>query len=299
MADGDLITEDWQIEYNGLVLGGDTTPYPLISVDGLLDLPDMSSRDLQRLQRHGVLPGDDFADGRTITIVVEIATETSQAFQTALADLRTALVAGVSPELPLVFRLPPVNEGQPVRVWARPRRRKLSVDLELLYELPTVTLQFQATDPRVYDNTSRFASTPLKTAAGGMTFDATFDLTFGAVPEGGFMVAENVGGFPTPVTLRVDGPAVNPRIRHTDFDRRLRTNITLDASQWLILDSASETVLLNGEHDRTSLLSTDSVFFDLQPGVNRIEFFDFDFLIPDSAAKPEARLTATWRSANI
>lgn len=289
MAAGDLITTDWQIEYNGVLLG-DGTPYSLVQVTGLLEAPEVRTSDRSRLRRHGLTAGDDFLGGRAVAVTVEVYSASDAAFATDMAALLAATVPGNSAgELPLVFQIPGVAGGGKRFVSARLRRRSAPVDLQYLYRAPVVELEFQTTSPYFVENALQTATSVLPSAAGGLTFNATFPLLFGAAATGGTISATNSGNFDTYPTFRIDGPVVNPRITNATTGETLALNITLATGEFLTIDSDQRTILLGGTASRYSSLDSSSVWWDLAPGTSNVTF--------RAATSTAAVLTMTWRSA--
>ena len=270
MAAGDLITEDWEMEYNGVAVGGDN-PILASRVTGLLDLPDISSGDQGRLRRHGLHPGDDFLMGRSVTIAFEIHGDTQGDFDTALSSLLTMTKPGED-EAQLFFQVPGVAGGDKAFLWCRPRKRKVTIDREYYYNLAKVIVQFDATDPRLYLATTATGATAVAAASGGFAFPLSFPLAFGAAGEPGTIAATNTGTFAAGAIFRIDGPITNPRIENTTHDKTIEVDITLSASEHLILDTEAGTVLLNGTASRYSSLASTSEWFDIEPGANLITF---------------------------
>ena len=288
MAAGDLITQDWEAEFRGLLMGPDTA-YEIQGIEGLLSLPDVSSSDQGRLRRHGQRAGDDFLQGRTVTITLEVFGADTQAFALAIDRLDQALRPCVTEE-PLVFQVPTVALGAKIQVGARVRRSDIPVDTVFFYNRQTITVEFDCTDPRRYSNTVNTASSSLPSDTGGLTFDADPDFSFGLATSGGGLSAPNAGSFPTPVTFRIDGPVTSPNIVNNATSARLHLKgLTLLTGQWIILDSESRTVLLNGTADRYFYLTSDSTWWDLEPGSNSMSYA--------ASASTTSTLAATWRSA--
>lgn len=288
MAEGDLITADWSLEYRGLLMAGEGE-IAIARIEGLVDLPPVRSGDQPLLRRHGSHPGDDFADVRTITVTVEFYAYSAARLAELVAAFQTATAPG-SNEDPLVFQIPGVAGGGKARVWCRPRRRVLPVDFEdgWYHRIPTGVVEFVATDPALLDNTEQSASTTLPSAGGGLTFPAVFPLLFGAVSTGGAITAHNAGSFDADATFRIDGPCDNPRIESLTAGRTLAYNGTIAAGEYLLLDTKSRTVLLNGTASRYSQLDTSSRWFTLAPGDNQITF---------RATTPSAAtMNMVWRS---
>lgn len=287
MAAGDLITTDWEMEFRELLMGG-ATAYSIVSVEGLLDVPEISTSDQARLRRHGLRPGDDFLGGRTITVTMEVYGDDNQAFALALKELKEAFRPGLS-EAPVVFQFPNVAEGAKVRSNVRARAMAWPITQTHFHRLDEVVIEFYSTDPRVYSNTVGADSATLPTAGGGLSFDASPDFSFGATSTGGELTLTNSGNFQTPVAFRIDGPVQTPRIIHEALDQELELDLTLATGEFIILDSESRTVLLGGTASRYSSLTTDSSWFDLEPGVNIISF--------RGASTAAGSLSATFRSA--
>lgn len=286
MAAGDLITTDWELEYRDLVVGGDNA-ISLVSIKGLLGARSVSSSDQTRLRRHGMRAGDDFLAGKTVVVRLEVKGSTDADLGSSLAALTAAFRPGID-EAPFVFQLPPAAGGAKARIGARVRSTSIPVDLQALYLLPEVELELFATDPRIYANALSTASTTLPTAGGGLTFNATPNFTFGATSTGGGFLANNAGGFPTPVTFRIDGPVQEPRIINETTDQELKLDLTVASGDYILIDSASRTVLLNGTASRYSSLEV-SEWFDLEPGDTDINFL--------GATTGAGTLSASWRSA--
>lgn len=131
---------------------------------------------------------------------------------------------------------------------------------------------------------------PLPSTSGGLTFPITFPISFAATTTSGTALVTNGGRADTGLILRVDGPAPNPRInlaRGTDV-QTLRGNLTVEAGQWLTIDTAAKTVMLNDVASRRGLVA--GVFPILAPGTSELSWTCDSY-------SPVARLTATWHYA--
>jgi hypothetical protein len=130
----------------------------------------------------------------------------------------------------------------------------------------------------------------LPSSTGGLTFPVTFPAAFNAVVTSGSALVTNGGTADVGLILRIDGPAPQPRItlaRGTDV-QTLRCNLTVEAGQWLTIDTATRSVLLNDLSSRRGLVA--GTFPILAPGTSELSW-DCD------SYEPAARLTATWRNA--
>jgi len=131
----------------------------------------------------------------------------------------------------------------------------------------------------------------LPSTSGGMTFPTTYPVTFTATVTSGSALVTNGGVTDVGMLLRVDGPAANPHItlaRGTDV-RNIRIGFVIETGQWLTIDTAARTVMLNDSVSRRGLTSFEGDF-TLAPGTSEISW-DADVF------NTTARLTATWRYA--
>lgn len=287
MATGDLVTADWQMEYNGVALG-DGSPFLVTQVEGLLDLPDIVSGDRQRLRRHGLIAGDDFTNGRVVQLTLEVSGNDSYSFSQAVDMLMDASAPGGS-EIPLVFQIPGVAGSGKRRMNARPRRRSMPVGREFYYELPLAVLEFYSTDPRIYTNSLDSQVTSLPTAGGGLGFNATAPFTFGAVSVGGTLTLNNAGNFQTSPSIVLEGPVTNPSIESLTADKTLSFTITLGVGETLEIDTENRTVMLNGTSSRYNTLDSTAQWFTLAPGDNEVRY--------QASTITASTMTITWRSA--
>jgi hypothetical protein len=288
MADGDLVSDYWQMEYRETLLG-EGSSFALVQAEGLLDLPALQTADRLRLRRHGLSPGDDFAASRSIVLQIEVDADDTTALNSTMSTLLDITRPGLD-ESPLTLKVPGVAGGGKRRVNVRPRRREVPIDLDFFYGLPMVTIEFVATDPRIYDATPWRVVTALPSGTGGLSFPATSPLYFDAQSETGDIEAENQGTFPVAPVIRIDGPVTNPTVTHLEKGSTLDFTITLGASDYLIIDNESRSVLLNGTSNRYSTLTSTSQWWDLDPGDNTIRF--------RSDTNTEAAvMTAYYRSA--
>ena len=282
------VSGDFQMEYRGLLLGAD--PYIVRPpVEGLGDLPDLRTSDRTRLRRHGMLPGDDFAAGRTITVDVPIIAAGS-AFAAAVDAFAAAfgLTEAGGQLAPLVFQVPGIAGGGVRRMLARVRKRALPVGPAWAANGAIASVMLDCPDPRIYDNAEQSVATSLAATPTGHTWNNTWPLSWGTAGVSGSISADNAGDFPTPPAFRIDGPVTNPSVENITDGLTLGFTITLGSGEFLEVDSDARTVLLGGTASRYSTLTT-AQWFDLQPGVTELKFRGTTTGAP--------QLTATWRSA--
>lgn len=283
------VAGDWEMEFAGLALGAGSS-FDLVSVSGLLDLPELRSSDLLLLRRHGAYAGEDFLAPRTITLELSIFADTDADMELRMAEFLAAFAVGA--ESPLQFQLPGVAGGVAARVWARTKRRNVVMDLEYVYGVAKASVQLVATDPRIYVEVEDTGSTGMREINTGHTFNVEFPLVFAGEPADGVVELVNAGGFDAPVLFRIDGPVSNPSITNETTGQTISFTTSVADGEYLLVDTAARSVLLNGTASRYNTIDAASVWFDLAPGTNSILFTGQVF-------DPDALLTATWRSASV
>ncbi|MEU3713614.1 hypothetical protein [Streptomyces catenulae] len=162
---------DWTAEYAGLVMGEPDSAVSIVAVDGLVSLPDVRSSDLTLVQQHGLYPGDDYMNGRTVTLTLEVYGATDEEFAQELGRVFAAFTVG-GPESPLRFRFPGLAAGATAFVNVRPRKRSGPVDLNFAHRVCNVVIELFATDPHIYADavTSRTLSSPWQGSAPKLRF---------------------------------------------------------------------------------------------------------------------------------
>lgn len=273
MATGDLVTDDWEFEYRGFAFGGDSDQGVPPGLRGFFDNPDMISSDQRRLRRHGLHPGDDWYEGREVTIPIEVTADSTATWEANLQALKTAMA--VDPERddvedPLVFQIPGIAGGRKVRINARPRGLTGELNIEWFYEIPIVRARFFSTKPWIYDNTETEVTSPiLAGSSSGITWPITWPIVWGTVTASSF-TATNDGTNRAEFVATIPGPVTNPVIQHLDRGLELAFAITLEAGQFLEVDTENRTVLLNGEANRYYVKS--GTWFNLSPGDNTLAY---------------------------
>lgn len=117
------------------------------------------------------------------------------------------------------------------------------------------SLSLVALSPYLFGMDVVEGTTGLPMTSGGMVFPNRFeDKTSGLRSEwiwgeeviSGQVRLTNVGTAPSPVTVRIDGPVVNPQISHLHTGRVMAFNTRLGAGHYLIADSRTHEVLFDG-----------------------------------------------------
>ncbi|WP_330174548.1 hypothetical protein OG875_13940 [Streptomyces sp. NBC_01498] len=179
--------ESWTAEYGGLVMGEPDSAISIVAVDGLVSLPDVRSSDLTLVQQHGLYPGDDYLNGRPVTLTVEVYGATDEEYDRALSHVYAAF-APAGPERPFRFRFPGLAAGAAAFVNARPRKRSGPIDLNFAHRVCNVVVELFATDPHIYADavTTLTLSSPWQGTAPKLRFTSP-----GSVPALPVIVLDN------------------------------------------------------------------------------------------------------------
>ena len=116
------------------------------------------------------------------------------------------------------------------------------------------SLGLTSLSPYLYGLESMSGSTGLPHAVGGMTFPYCFG-TDGISPSpwiwsenavSGRVVLSNAGTAPSPVTIRIDGPVVNPRVLHVGSGHAIAFDMSLGIGHHAIIDGNTHEILIDG-----------------------------------------------------
>lgn len=259
---------DYTITFAGLTIGNGT-PFQLMNIDGIENLPDIRVADSPRGGRDGEFSGLDLLAGRDITIDLVIFDSGVGDYFTNI-ELFKAMSLKAASESIFTFQLPGRTSRQ---LMARARRRSLPVAQDYQFRYGAASVQFHATDPRIYDSTLTQVSTSLPTSSGGLSFAAAAPFVFGSGGTGGSLAAPNIGTYEAPYVIVFTGPLVAPSLEHVAQGKKLDfAGGSLAAGETLVVDSLSRTALLNGTASRYSWLTSLSQWFTLAPGANGLRF---------------------------
>ncbi|MDQ0241154.1 phage distal tail protein [Arthrobacter bambusae] len=277
----------------GAILGNGTD-INFMGTTGLRDLPPIRQGNVNRGQRDGALPGLNLIGERTVGINYQITrttggTEAALALATAahqnVIDPSTVCMtsgdylrqqAGVGASKPVygaMVQLP--SRPAPLIFFGRPVRFTAPIDTDFQYGRINISTEWSCPDGLLYDNTILTGSCGLPNPTSGMTFPATFNLTFGASSGGTFQL-NNTGAYTTFPYFTITGPVANPVIQNQATGQQIKLNITLAASDVLGVDCQSGTVTLNGTANRNNTVDISTTFFGLGPGNNTIGYGSSD-----------------------
>ncbi len=141
-------------------------------------------------------------------------------------------------------------------------------------------------------NTVTVSASTATVATEGRTYDKTYDVVYftaGQTEErpSTAVVAGDTRVWPV---IRFNGPTVNPEIELTSTGQIVAATITLGPGDYLEIDTAGPSALLNGSAPRLGAVTTDTEFFALAPGANPLRFASSD---------PAATAVVMWRDAYL
>lgn len=253
----------------GVILNDDSLSLPFVDIDKVTGLDSPSFRETIR-DHEGVDGGfidAEFEQGREI-FLEGTAYCAAGAEETYLDSLK-ANYAPVQTPIPFYVKAPGVGE----RV-AFVKSRGISYDWDMLRRLGMTRIQFKmyAEDPRLYDNSLQSFQIPFGGEVGtGFGFNLGFNFGFGTTVLPNGLNVPNQGNRPAPAILTVNGPVTNPRIINDTQSKTLEFAIVLGSLDFLTIDLANRTVVLNGSANRRNTMTTSQWFF-LNPGDNFIRF---------------------------
>lgn len=284
MAQQRIGTIEW-----GALSFGPGSRYHVTAIEGLDDLPDIRSDDMERPGQHGDYTGPDYTGPRVIQLGLGLRADSPD----ELRDLVLALRAATQPQRqPDALRL--VDQG--TLVYGKVRRRSIPYDAENLWRTGTAALELYCADPHLYGLDERSATTTAYSPATGRTYPLVRPRAYGAAGQSGRLTATNSGDAPAYPVLRVDGPVANPSIEQTNSGASITIDATLGDGEYLLIDTRTRAVLYMGTSPRRSWLRSGAMWPVLQPGFN--EFAYRGSALPGSPGQPSL-LTVTWRDTSL
>jgi hypothetical protein len=264
-----------QVQLRGLVLGPGT-PYRLAEHFNPWTLTVRAEQGGARPWAHGAWSGAEWRE--EIPIVIRLTT--LGAGGAGWLALHQPLAAAWAPsDLDLELRF--VVGGQEFVMFGRPRMLTPSprhVDGHGRYELG-----FSCLDPTVYSGVEHVAGpVELPTQAGGLALPFTLPYTVAGQLVGGTAELVNAGTKPAPLRVRIDAPVPRPGFvlqRPDSTLQRVEVDLDLAAGQWLDIDTAAGTVLLNGlvTASQRGVTAWDVDPEPLLPGTTTFRFTGADF----------------------
>lgn len=234
--------DEWTCAYDGLVMGEPDSAISIVGVDGLMTLPEVRSADLTLIQRDGLWAGDDYLNGRTVTLTLEVYGDSPEEFTAALSAVQTAFRPGRA-ELPLTFNFPGLAGNLTGVVNVRPRKRSGPLDLNFAYRVCNVVVELFATDPYIYGAAPRVVNLTGSSNPADLT---TFT---------------EYGGTPALPSIAFTG-GTNPVITDPTTGEYFGVNYTGDFTA----DSVAQKVTASGGADITGLITAGSTWPEFTNG---------------------------------
>lgn len=280
--------------YNGLTFG-DGTDFEVTRVDGLAP-PDRREESSDNPVGDGAFVFAQHSGARRIVFEGEIWGTLGPDLATKERSFRAAFGNGLASPVALTF---PTPAGDTWRTLCLPRRSHFPID-ELYHRGMAIwAVELVAPDPRLYSDTLQ-SVTLSPGSEGGVDFGGPGQgLDFGGAGQGidfgGGGAAElaiiNAGTTATLPTVRFIGPATNPRIRNMTTGLELKLLGTIEAGDWIDLDFAARTILLNGSASRYGMLDVaTSSWWAIAVGSNTLQF-------QASVSSGATQALLTWRDA--
>ncbi|MFE3452373.1 hypothetical protein ACFXJ8_25965 [Nonomuraea sp. NPDC059194] len=228
---GQFITEDGQVEFNGVVWGAGTL-FRVREITGWEARPQVDDLTVEEANRHGALAGSSFIQRRIVQIRLQIdsvtdPTQVSGLLRQLRYDTRTLRDNSL---WSLVIR----GYTETLLAYGKCIDRTGVMDGDYSVGAPEPVITIMCPDPRRYSLEQHSAVVPA---------NASTPVTLA-----------NDGELYTNPVLRFQGPAVNPLIINESLDRILAFNLTLGASDLLIVDTQRGTVKI-GNTDHTNDIS--------------------------------------------
>ena len=277
----------YSFAFNGFVFGGGSSPYQILSVDGLEALPGLRVQDSDRGYQDGMFSGRDFFGGRTITLILQIMSGNNLTAQANFNLLQAALQPQQTGTTPLQFQLAAGDNFQYIN--ARVRKGLATVDPDYTYGKIKAQYEFFCPDFRYYDYTTQTATMAV-TVPLGRTYNRTYNLTFGGGSQTQTATVQNNGDTTTYPIITIYGPITNPVVGSLTSSQTLSFNYTMGQSDIISIDLLNKTILLNGNPARNLLIGS-SQWFAAPPGTNLFYFTGTNTVSGQTSA------TVQWNNA--
>lgn len=227
----------------------------LTSAEGLRGIQSLRDSKRVRPQAHGGINETKYEDGRTVTLVGEIASQVGiedafNEFGLIAAPMIQTLDSG-----PALLKWTEGTTGNQLQ-----RLVKLDGDLDPTFSDAASIISYQAQffseDPRAYSQTqTQVSSSALSINSGGLVFSDPFNWLFNPA-AGGIATATQAGNRPSPLVFRIHGGASNPWITRLSTGATISLLGTVSAPDYLEIDCQKRTIKLNGLSNAVGFLDS-------------------------------------------
>lgn len=247
------------------VTGAEAT-HRITSIEGWEGRPPTRYDKQVRTRAHGTQSSPAWADERIVTVQCRCWSEDERDALFDTLDRRFSLDGG---EEPLTVSV---------------AGRTLTASAQLLRFAPVMVrgewgmgrfgwiAEWRCPDPRRYSPTVTSLSTNLQQPGGGIAPPWTPPLVLPARAAGGYLMATNPGGAPTPLLAVMTGPQNRPGVLNATTNQILRYGIDLGTDDVLAIDTERGVAILNGTAIRQPVPgSTITRDFQLPPGTSDLQ----------------------------
>jgi hypothetical protein len=291
---------NYRFAFNDFEFGGGNSPYQIMTLDGLEDLPAIRNQDDNRGYQDGMWTGRDFLSGRTLVFVIMVFGDSNNSMQEKLNALQAALVPQQQGTGLLQFQLP----GDDLqRINARVRRRAIQINTDYSSGRATATYEFFCPDPRYYDDQLKTTDLTNAIAVAGRTYNRVYTSTatnpanpdntgmsYGSGSTSANLIT-NDGWTTTYPTITINGPAINPKVTNVTNGAFLLIDGAIGTNDVLEFNTDYRTVTLNGVN-RRALLNNSSTWFAAPPGTSYYTFLA-------TGTDGNTSCVVSWRNAYI
>ncbi len=264
MTAGDLITEQWQIEFRGIVWGGANADVQITDMSGWWDKPALRGSNTDRAGRHGQVAGRKYAEGRVVEVELSaMVDDDDMSILRAIDDVCAYQDSPVEEDLVIWAK-----SEYPLLVRGRLEKAAIPTDHEWSVGHHRIRLQWVCADPRKYvwwATVSPVLGMP-GGATTGITFPVTFPVTFGSGTSSGSLTLWNAGNATAWPVFTLTGALSAPTITRVDTGQRLQFDpaFVLADGETMTIDTDSRSVTIAGVSRRDALVLAD--WFGLPPG---------------------------------
>lgn len=233
-------------------------------LEGLTGLPNIRSTSGVNAGADGGWTSAQFFDARLISIKCIIADQSPAIVEQKRRELMSLLALGKASPLEIRFT---TESGNAYTINARVTG--VTAPLGQILKKQDVLIQLRADDPLIYaynEEGGTVATLLVQQPSGGFEIPFTIPLTINGGE--GYTSVVNSGTEAVYPVIELTGPLHNPSVVNQTGNQIIELdNLTMSASDKVVIDTQTRTVTLNGA-DVYDLLSEDSSFMTILPGEN-------------------------------
>ena len=274
MPPPNMTTYTWAFGDTGFVLNTDSIGLPFVDIQKVagLDTAPIRSNVTERQGQDGTYIHTKYQTSRAIIINGTLYSDPSNP-ETLLDQLRHDYT--LDTVRPFYFQLP----GQGLRFCnAQGGGIIYDVDTNRRQGLTPIQMTLLAGDPSIYDYPGQSATVSAASISSvGTSFNMAFNVGFGGTIANYGCTVTNYGTHMAYPLVTIAGPITNPMLFDSYNGITMAFNITLAASDQLVIDCRQKSVVLNGTVSRRSSMPglawisvpagvTDTIFFTASAG---------------------------------